>query len=48
MFPQMPSGESHENVFETGLARTEVFELVAVAGYRIQKSRDGEVWLADT
>jgi hypothetical protein len=42
------AGEEHEDIFQAGLARAEVFELMAVAGYRIQKSGDGEVRLADT
>ena len=48
VFSQMAAGELHEDIFEAGLARAEVFELMAVAGYRIQKSGDGEVRLADT
>ena len=48
IFPQMSSGEEHEYIFEAGLARAQVFELLAMAGYRIQKSGDGEVRLSDT
>jgi hypothetical protein len=42
------SGELHEDVFEAGLARAQVFELMPVVGYRIQKSGDSQVRLADT
>jgi hypothetical protein len=42
------AGEEHEDVFEAGLARAEVFELMAVVCYRVQKSGDSEVRLADT
>src|ERR1039458_7091514 len=45
VFSQVAAGELHEDVFEAGLARAEVFELMAVVGYRIQKSGDGEVRL---
>ncbi len=44
----MAAGEEHEDVLEAGLARAEVFELTAVAGYRIQKRGYGEMRLADT
>jgi len=40
IFSQVAPGELHEDVFEAGLARAEVFELMAVVGYRIQKSGD--------
>jgi hypothetical protein len=48
IFSQVTPGELHEDVFEAGLARAQVFELMAVAGYRIQKRGDGEMRLADT
>ena len=44
----MAAGELHEDVFEACLARAQVFELMAVIGYRIQKSGDSQVRLADT
>jgi hypothetical protein len=42
------AGKLHEDIFEAGLARAQVLELTAVGGYRVQKSGDGEVRLADT
>jgi hypothetical protein len=42
------AGEQHEDVFEAGLARAQVFEVMAVIGYRVQKRGDGEVRLSDT
>src|SRR5260221_792257 len=47
VLPQMASGQVYENVFETSLARAEVFKLVPVARHRSQQSGDGEVRLAD-
>ena len=48
IFPQMAAGQKHENVFEAGLARAQMLELLALPGYRVQKSGNGEVRLADT
>src|ERR1039458_2069003 len=45
VFSQVASGELHEDVFEAGLARAQVFELMPVVGYRIQKSGDSQVRL---
>ena len=35
VFSQVAASELHEDVFEAGLACAEVFELMAVVGYRI-------------
>ena len=40
VFSQMAAGELHEDIFEAGLARAQVFELMAVVSYGIQKSGD--------
>src|SRR5208283_1325212 len=48
VFSQVAAGQQHEDIFEARLARAEVFELMAVVGYRVQKSGNGEVRLADT
>src|SRR5258707_774645 len=42
ILPQMTAGQVHENVFETGLARAEVFELVALLIDRSEQRGNGE------
>src|SRR5438309_189247 len=46
VLPQMAAGQVYENVFETGLARTEVFELVALQVDRGEQRGNGEMRFA--
>src|SRR6202790_1563465 len=46
VLPQMAAGQVYENVFETGLARAEVFELVALLIDRSEQRGNGEMRFA--
>src|SRR5882762_9626311 len=46
VLPQMAAGQVYEDVFETGLARAEVFELVALLVDRSEQRGNGEMRFA--
>ena len=47
LFPQVAAGQAHEHIFQAGLARGQVQQLLAVFCHRIEKRGDGQVRLAD-
>ena len=48
IFPQMPSGQPHEHIFQTGLPRGQMLQLASLPSNRIEQSRDRQMRLLHT